>query len=194
MGLGRLLHIGEVTAADRVTPHALRMGRDRDETGQTWINPSPNMRSLNEATLYPGIGLLETTNLSVGRGTDTPFSRAVSTSVERAAEEAGMYLRQLELEEAAARPRRHEPEVVRARAIACRIHKLPKPPAQTTARAFAERRGKENRLAPGPGPREPLRGKRFTSLLSWFSCSLAAVGDCRAQRSESCLRASSCTC
>ena len=36
-----------------------------DETGQTWINPSPNMRSLTEATLYPGIGLLETTNLSV---------------------------------------------------------------------------------------------------------------------------------
>ncbi|MFL6373402.1 MAG: exo-beta-N-acetylmuramidase NamZ domain-containing protein [Pyrinomonadaceae bacterium] len=44
-----------------------------DETGQTWINPSPNMRSLTEATLYPGIGLLEATNVSVGRGTDTPF-------------------------------------------------------------------------------------------------------------------------
>jgi uncharacterized protein YbbC (DUF1343 family) len=44
-----------------------------DETEQTWINPSPNMRSLTEATLYPGIGLLETTNVSVGRGTDTPF-------------------------------------------------------------------------------------------------------------------------
>lgn len=44
-----------------------------DETGQTWINPSPNMRSLTQATLYPGIGLLETTNVSVGRGTDTPF-------------------------------------------------------------------------------------------------------------------------
>ncbi len=44
-----------------------------DEINQTWINPSPNMRSLTEATLYPGIGLLETTNLSVGRGTDTPF-------------------------------------------------------------------------------------------------------------------------
>ncbi len=44
-----------------------------DATGQTWINPSPNMRSLTEATLYPGIGLLETTNVSVGRGTDTPF-------------------------------------------------------------------------------------------------------------------------
>jgi uncharacterized protein YbbC (DUF1343 family)/CubicO group peptidase (beta-lactamase class C family) len=44
-----------------------------DETGLEWVNPSPNMRSLAEATLYPGIGLLETTNLSVGRGTDTPF-------------------------------------------------------------------------------------------------------------------------
>jgi uncharacterized protein YbbC (DUF1343 family)/CubicO group peptidase (beta-lactamase class C family) len=44
-----------------------------DATGLTWINPSPNMRSLTEAALYPGIGLLETTNLSVGRGTDTPF-------------------------------------------------------------------------------------------------------------------------
>jgi uncharacterized protein YbbC (DUF1343 family) len=44
-----------------------------DQTNQTWTNPSPNMRSLTEATLYPGIGLLEYTNLSVGRGTDTPF-------------------------------------------------------------------------------------------------------------------------
>ncbi len=44
-----------------------------DSTSQTWVNPSPNMRSLTEATLYPGVGLLETTNVSVGRGTDTPF-------------------------------------------------------------------------------------------------------------------------
>ncbi|MDQ2938048.1 MAG: DUF1343 domain-containing protein [Acidobacteriota bacterium] len=44
-----------------------------DETNLTWLNPSPNMRSLTEATLYPGVGLLETTNVSVGRGTDTPF-------------------------------------------------------------------------------------------------------------------------
>ena len=44
-----------------------------DDTALTWINPSPNMRSLTAALLYPGIGLLETTNLSVGRGTDTPF-------------------------------------------------------------------------------------------------------------------------
>ena len=44
-----------------------------DGTALPWTNPSPNMRSLTEALLYPGIGLLETTNLSVGRGTDTPF-------------------------------------------------------------------------------------------------------------------------
>ena len=44
-----------------------------DETGQTWVNPSPNMRSLTQATLYPGVCLLEATNVSLGRGTDTPF-------------------------------------------------------------------------------------------------------------------------
>jgi uncharacterized protein YbbC (DUF1343 family)/CubicO group peptidase (beta-lactamase class C family) len=44
-----------------------------DSTGMTWINPSPNMRSLTEATLYPGIGMIEGTNISVGRGTNTPF-------------------------------------------------------------------------------------------------------------------------
>ena len=46
-----------------------------DETGLTWIDPSPNMRSLTQATLYPGIGAIETTNVSVGRGTDTPFEQ-----------------------------------------------------------------------------------------------------------------------
>lgn len=44
-----------------------------DATGLAWINPSPNLRSLNEATLYPGVALVEATNVSVGRGTDTPF-------------------------------------------------------------------------------------------------------------------------
>lgn len=44
-----------------------------DRTGLLWINPSPNMRSLTQAMLYPGIGLVEGTNVSVGRGTDTPF-------------------------------------------------------------------------------------------------------------------------
>lgn len=44
-----------------------------DQTGLLWIDPSPNMRSLTQALFYPGIGLIETTNVSVGRGTDTPF-------------------------------------------------------------------------------------------------------------------------
>jgi uncharacterized protein YbbC (DUF1343 family) len=44
-----------------------------DSTGLTWINPSPNLRDLEEATLYPALGLIESTNISVGRGIDTPF-------------------------------------------------------------------------------------------------------------------------
>ncbi len=44
-----------------------------DATGLTWVNPSPNLRSLTAATLYPGVALIEGTNVSVGRGTDTPF-------------------------------------------------------------------------------------------------------------------------
>jgi uncharacterized protein YbbC (DUF1343 family)/CubicO group peptidase (beta-lactamase class C family) len=46
-----------------------------DDTGLAWINPSPNMRNLNQATLYPGIGAIEYSNVSVGRGTDQPFEQ-----------------------------------------------------------------------------------------------------------------------
>lgn len=44
-----------------------------DSTSLAWVNPSPNLRSLNEAILYPGVALVEGTNVAVGRGTDTPF-------------------------------------------------------------------------------------------------------------------------
>ncbi len=44
-----------------------------DETGLTWVMPSPNMPSLDTATVYPGAVLLEGTNLSEGRGTTRPF-------------------------------------------------------------------------------------------------------------------------
>ncbi len=44
-----------------------------DSTSLPWINPSPNLRSLTEATLYPGVAVVEFTNVSVGRGTETPF-------------------------------------------------------------------------------------------------------------------------
>jgi uncharacterized protein YbbC (DUF1343 family)/CubicO group peptidase (beta-lactamase class C family) len=47
-----------------------------DSTSLTWIHPSPNMRSLNAATLYPGLALIEASkNYSVGRGTDAPFEQ-----------------------------------------------------------------------------------------------------------------------
>lgn len=47
-----------------------------DSTGLTWVDPSPNMRSLNAALLYPGVALLEySRNYSVGRGTDAPFEQ-----------------------------------------------------------------------------------------------------------------------
>jgi uncharacterized protein YbbC (DUF1343 family)/CubicO group peptidase (beta-lactamase class C family) len=44
-----------------------------DSTGIVWVNTSPNLRSVNEAELYPGVAIVEGTNVSVGRGTDTPF-------------------------------------------------------------------------------------------------------------------------
>ena len=47
-----------------------------DSAGLAWIDPSPNMRSLNAAILYPGLCLLEyAKNYSVGRGTDSPFEQ-----------------------------------------------------------------------------------------------------------------------
>jgi uncharacterized protein YbbC (DUF1343 family)/CubicO group peptidase (beta-lactamase class C family) len=50
-----------------------RRGDLFDRTNLTWVNPSPNMRNTTAALLYPGIGLMETTNISVGRGTERPF-------------------------------------------------------------------------------------------------------------------------
>jgi uncharacterized protein YbbC (DUF1343 family)/CubicO group peptidase (beta-lactamase class C family) len=44
-----------------------------DQTGVKWVNPSPNLRSVEEATLYPGVGMMDATNMSVGRGTAMPF-------------------------------------------------------------------------------------------------------------------------
>ncbi len=46
-----------------------------DQTGLPWVNPSPNLRTMEAATLYPGLALLEFTNISVGRGTEKPFEQ-----------------------------------------------------------------------------------------------------------------------
>jgi uncharacterized protein YbbC (DUF1343 family) len=58
--------------------HVVRMqGYERtdwyDETGLKWINPSPNLRTLTESALYPGVAMIEGSNVSVGRGTGRPF-------------------------------------------------------------------------------------------------------------------------
>src|SRR5205823_13428492 len=58
---------------DVVKVDGWRRGDLFDRTGLTWRDPSPNMRHLTAALLYPGVGLLETTNVSVGRGTERPF-------------------------------------------------------------------------------------------------------------------------
>ena len=61
-----------------------------DETGLAWVNPSPNLRSLAQATLYPGVALCEASNVSVGRGTDAPFELIGSPWIK--AEELAAYL------------------------------------------------------------------------------------------------------
>jgi uncharacterized protein YbbC (DUF1343 family) len=66
-----------------------------DETGLPWINPSPNMRNLLQATLYPGIGAFESTNVSVGRGTDTPFEQIGAPWVDGVALADALNARQL---------------------------------------------------------------------------------------------------
>jgi uncharacterized protein YbbC (DUF1343 family)/CubicO group peptidase (beta-lactamase class C family) len=63
--LGAKLHVIKMRGWERMDWY--------DETGLSWVNPSPNLRNLTETTLYPGLVLVEGANVSVGRGTDTPF-------------------------------------------------------------------------------------------------------------------------
>jgi uncharacterized protein YbbC (DUF1343 family) len=78
MTAGELARLLNAEAGIQADLHVVSMQNWRradyfDETGLKWINPSPNLRSPAAALLYPAVGLLESTNLSVGRGTDTPF-------------------------------------------------------------------------------------------------------------------------
>ena len=66
-----------------------------DSTGMAWIDPSPNLRSLTEAALYTGVALVEGTNVSVGRGTDTPFELLGAPWIK--ARELAQYLNQREI-------------------------------------------------------------------------------------------------
>jgi uncharacterized protein YbbC (DUF1343 family) len=75
--LAKLFNAENKIGADLTVIPLKNWSRDEwfDATGLPWINPSPNMRNLIQATLYPGIGAIEGTNVSVGRGTDTPFEQ-----------------------------------------------------------------------------------------------------------------------
>jgi uncharacterized protein YbbC (DUF1343 family)/CubicO group peptidase (beta-lactamase class C family) len=75
--LARLFNGEKAIGADLTVVPMKNWRRDDwfDATGLAWANPSPNMRNMVAATVYPGIGALEGTNLSVGRGTDTPFEQ-----------------------------------------------------------------------------------------------------------------------
>ena len=75
--LAKLFNAENKIGADLTVVPLRNWNRDQwfDATGLPWINPSPNMRNLIQGTLYPGIGAIEGTNVSVGRGTDTPFEQ-----------------------------------------------------------------------------------------------------------------------
>lgn len=72
--LAQMMNVDRKIGADLqvIRMEGWRRGLLYDQTGLPWQNPSPNMRSLEAALLYPGVGLLEF-SISVGRGTDTPF-------------------------------------------------------------------------------------------------------------------------
>jgi uncharacterized protein YbbC (DUF1343 family)/CubicO group peptidase (beta-lactamase class C family) len=75
--LARLFNAEKSIGADLTVVPMKNWRRDDwfDSTALPWTNPSPNLRNLVAATLYPGIGTIEGTNLSVGRGTDAPFEQ-----------------------------------------------------------------------------------------------------------------------
>jgi len=67
-------HDGGINAKLIVVPmEGWERGDWFDSTGLEWVNPSPNLRSVHEAALYTGVAIIEGSNVSVGRGTDTPF-------------------------------------------------------------------------------------------------------------------------
>jgi uncharacterized protein YbbC (DUF1343 family)/CubicO group peptidase (beta-lactamase class C family) len=81
MTMGELAMLMNAGSAPQADLHVIAMtGWHRDDwfdqTGLPWVDPSPNIRNLDEALLYPGIAMLEySTNYSVGRGTDAPFEQ-----------------------------------------------------------------------------------------------------------------------
>jgi uncharacterized protein YbbC (DUF1343 family) len=82
MRIGAKLHVIKMRGYERTHWY--------DETGLLWLSPSPNLRTLTETILYPGVAMVEGANVSVGRGTTTPFELLGAPWVN--GEELGLYL------------------------------------------------------------------------------------------------------
>jgi uncharacterized protein YbbC (DUF1343 family) len=78
MTVGELAILFNAEAKIGANLHVIKMANYQrsawyDETGLSWVPPSPNLRTLTAATLYPGVAMVEGANVSVGRGTESPF-------------------------------------------------------------------------------------------------------------------------
>ncbi len=88
-----------------------------DETGLRWVNPSPNLRTLDQAVLYPAVALVEGANISVGRGTPTPFEHFGAPWIQ--GEELADYLTQRNIRGVRFRPTVFFPESHRFKGEIC---------------------------------------------------------------------------
>jgi len=66
-------HLAKPAKLEVITMEGWHRGKLWSDTGRSWVNPSPNLRSPEAALAYPGVALLEATNVSEGRGTEAPF-------------------------------------------------------------------------------------------------------------------------
>jgi uncharacterized protein YbbC (DUF1343 family) len=88
-----------------------------DETGLLWVNPSPNLRTLTQAILYPGVGMVEGANVSVGRGTSMPFELLGSPWIN--AKELAAYLNNRKIQGVRFMPVDFTPESSRFKNLLC---------------------------------------------------------------------------
>ncbi|MBI3302844.1 MAG: DUF1343 domain-containing protein [Deltaproteobacteria bacterium] len=86
--IGAKLHV--------ITMRSYRRSDWYDETGLQWVGPSPNLHTLRAATLYPGVAMVEGANVSVGRGTDTPFELLGAPWIDGKALAAYLYTRKIQ--------------------------------------------------------------------------------------------------
>jgi uncharacterized protein YbbC (DUF1343 family) len=88
-----------------------------DQTGLTWVGPSPNLRTLNGTTLYPGVAIVEGANVSVGRGAEAPFELVGAPWID--GERLAGYLNLRRIPSVSFMPTSFTPSADRYRAVLC---------------------------------------------------------------------------